>query len=175
MALYSQSGVPSLVNSEMRKTIEERFWEKVIKKGKDECWEWIGCKSNGYGRFSVLAENGLVHRYSYKLHKGKIPKGLTIDHLCRNRQCVNPKHLEAVTHRVNILRGVGASAKNAKKTHCKRGHLFSKKNTYAYLSKYKTSIRACVKCAREWYQKNKIRLKNLYYAKKSFKRNKSEN
>ena len=65
---------------------------------------------------------GIAHRVAYEKAYGPIPEGLVIDHLCRNGLCVNPEHLEAVTRKENILRGEGACAQNARKTHCKRGH-----------------------------------------------------
>ena len=90
-----------------------------------ECWRWTGSISpNGYGRFNLI----YAHRRSYELHVGPIPEGLTIDHLCRHRWCVNPAHLEPVTRGENVLRGVGPSAQHARKTHCKRGHPLSGEN-----------------------------------------------
>ncbi len=71
----------------------------------------------------------LAHRFSYELANGPIPEGLQIDHLCRNRGCVRPDHMEAVTPRVNYLRGDSVPAKNARKTECKRGHPFTFQNT----------------------------------------------
>jgi HNH endonuclease len=97
----------------------------------DGCWPWTGCtsKRQGYGLFynrghGVQKTTG-AHRYSYKLFVGPLPKRLTIDHLCRVRNCVRPDHLEAVTNRENIMRGFGAAAIQAHKTHCKYGHPFS--------------------------------------------------
>ena len=100
--------------------LEESFWQKVgTAESSELCWLWIGSlHSNGYGQFRNL----LAHRFSYTLHKGPIPYGLQIDHLCRNRGCVNPKHLEAVTGKTNLLRGISFSAKNAAKTVCHKGH-----------------------------------------------------
>ena len=107
----------------------ERFWAKVRKT--DTCWEWTAQRNWGYGRFALTHRKMVrAHRFSYELHKGPIPQGLVIDHLCRNKACVNPDHLELVTNRENVLRGVGTSAVNAKKTHCKRGHHLSGDNLY---------------------------------------------
>ena len=114
--------------------IIERFLAKVEKT--ESCWRWTGgCSSNGYGSFQ-LPRNGTrqqqkvsAHRFSYEHIKGRVPEGLTLDHLCRNRWCVNPAHLEAVTSRVNTLRSDNLAALNARKTHCANGHEFSKENT----------------------------------------------
>lgn len=113
---------------ERRRSLEERFWLKVAKT--DSCWLWFGKKSIwGYGRLNSSGKRVAAHRVSYEIHKGRIPDGLTIDHLCRVRLCVNPSHLEAVTSKVNLLRGEGACAKNARKTHCIRGHEYTHENT----------------------------------------------
>jgi hypothetical protein len=97
----------------------------------DACWNWIGAlKENGYGAFGVNAKSGYAHRFSYEHFHGPIPKGLTIDHLCKNRRCVNPDHLEAVTQRENNLRSDSLSAQCARKTHCPKGHPYDSVNTY---------------------------------------------
>ena len=93
------------------------------------CWEWIGkLNDKGYG---VIRKNksvdpkqlmNLTHRVVYEALVGDIPIGLEIDHVCRNRKCCNPKHLEPVTRRENILRGEAPAAVNARKTHCNNGH-----------------------------------------------------
>lgn len=95
-----------------------------------DCWEWLGPKRRGYGRIQHEGRGQRVHRVAYELVHGPIPEGLVIDHLCRNRGCVNPAHLEPVTAGENVLRGEGISAVNARKTHCKRGHLFDEANTW---------------------------------------------
>ncbi len=114
-------------------TLEERFSAKVRKTQK--CWIWLaastGGKSGDYGVMRVGTEMKYAHRISYELFKRKIPRGLQIDHLCRNRKCVNPEHLEVVTQRENLLRGDGATARNSKKTKCKRGHRFTPSLTYS--------------------------------------------
>lgn len=110
------------------------------------CWLWQGAISDGYGLIGRGKSGKVisVHRLSYIYHNGEIPKGLQIDHLCRVRHCVNPKHLEAVTHRTNTLRGVGASAQNVKKTHCPQGHPLSGENLTEYgISQGKRLCRTC--------------------------------
>lgn len=100
-----------------------RFWKNVEKTNR--CWNWKGTITQGYGRFWLPNRRRVTqaHRLSYELLKGPIPDGLTLDHLCRNRSCVNPDHLEPVIGRVNTLRGEGPPAINSRKIHCIRGHL----------------------------------------------------
>lgn len=90
------------------------------------CWEWIGCKdTNGYGAFTTEAPNRRLvraHRWAYSHWIQPIPDALTIDHLCRNRMCVNPFHLELVSKGINTLRGRSPIALNSTKIYCKRGH-----------------------------------------------------
>lgn len=88
----------------------------------DGCWGWTGSPNgNGYGHARVDGKTYVAHRYVYQSTVGPIPEGLQLDHLCRNRMCVNPSHLEPVTHRENVLRGQGHAAINARKTHCSCG------------------------------------------------------
>lgn len=122
---------------------EDRFWSSVMPAG--ECLFWVGGTSkSGYGRIRGDDRRLIfAHRFSYQLRYGNIPDGLVIDHLCRNRLCVNPLHLEAVSDAVNILRGRGVSAANARKTHCCRGHEFTPDNTYM---RHDIKGRCCVEC-----------------------------
>lgn len=120
-----------------------RFWRKVDKNGPNGCWEWTAAlKSSGYPNFWDGTRNVPGHRFSYELLVGPIPEGLNIDHLCRNPLCVNPAHLEPVTQRENVLRGVGFAATNAQMTHCIRGHEFTPENTYV-TAKGQRHCRAC--------------------------------
>lgn len=106
----------------------DRFWSKVMVAG--DCWLWTGRTSDkGYGRFWVPPRELMAHRVAYELEVGPIPEGLTLDHLCRVRNCVNPAHLEPVTAGENVLRGEGPTARHARQTHCKHGHEFTEENT----------------------------------------------
>lgn len=110
--------------------------------GTNGCWQWTGSvhPNTCYGRV-FGPDGGQAHRLVYEQLIGSIPEGLVIDHLCRNRSCVNPAHLEVVTSRVNTLRGFGVSATNARKTHCLYGHELEGQNLRVY--KGKRVCRAC--------------------------------
>lgn len=102
-----------------------RFWTKVSF-GWD-CWEWTGCRTwNGYGQFWDGKRVGLAHRYAYETMVGPIPAGLLLDHLCRNKACVNPSHLEPVTNYENLRRGNTPIAWTA----CERGHEYTQESTH---------------------------------------------
>jgi len=137
---------------------EERFLAKV-RVSETGCWEWLGNRSpNGYGRFWWNGQKGLAHRFAYETFIGAIPEGKELDHKCRNEGCVNPEHLELVTHQENILRGVTGEV-NARrirgKTHCPRGHPYDEVNTYID----PRGNRNCRICGREawrrWRQREK--------------------
>jgi hypothetical protein len=110
--------------------IETRFLERIVKEP-DGCWLWQGKKNAyGYSRIKVNGKEVFGHRWSYEHFKEPIPENLVIDHLCRVKSCVNPKHLEAVLHRTNTLRGIGIPAQKARQTHCIKGHPFDEQNTF---------------------------------------------
>lgn len=113
----------------------------------DGCWLWTGGNftRNGYARIWVDNRRVMVHRLLYEIAYGPIADGLVLDHLCRVRRCVNPAHLEEVTSGENVLRGEGASAVNARRTHCVNGHPFDQANTY----ERPNGNRACRTCRRE--------------------------
>lgn len=122
-------------------TPAEAFFSVVEQAG--DCWEWQGPRSpEGYGRFSTSGTIVLAHRWAYEHLRSEIPEALVIDHLCRNRACVNPWHMEPVTNLVNVARGMAYSARNARKTHCIHGHPFSGEN----LIIRKSGHRACRAC-----------------------------
>lgn len=112
------------------------FWAKVNKT--PLCWEWTGGRdARGYGRFKVGTRKAnravRTHRVAWLLLRGPIPEGLVIDHLCRNKACLRPSHLEPVTQGENVRRGnlaFVAARIGAERTHCKHGHAFDEANTY---------------------------------------------
>lgn len=122
-----------------------RFWGYVDLDGANGCWNWTGATSkDGYGIMVVAQVTNYMPRYSWELHRGPITDDMEPDHLCRNRACVNPDHLEPVTHRVNVLRGESPTAINARKTHCRRGHEFDSENTYITPSTGGRNCRTCL-------------------------------
>jgi len=136
----------------------DRLLAKVRIDPDSECWVWTGAlMPNGYGAFTVKIDGKwkrcYPHRISYEIHIGEIPKGLDIDHLCRNRACINPAHLEPVSRRENLARGETLIAKQLKQTHCKNGHLLDKSNLSAY--KLKKGKRECLTCHRERERKRR--------------------
>lgn len=111
-----------------------------------KCWIWTGTKdAYGYGQISIGKKIKKAHRFSYVAFNGFLPTNLTIDHLCRNRICVNPKHLEAVSLAENKLRGNSPAAINLRKTHCAKGHPYSGDNLKVYYRVY-GKRRYCITC-----------------------------
>lgn len=108
------------------------------------CWLWQGTTSGGYGQISIANKMKPAHRATFVIYRGIIPIGKELDHLCRTRRCVNPWHLEPVTHKVNTLRGVSLQAVNAKKTHCPAGHTYDGENTRVW-----RGSRVCIQCGKD--------------------------
>ncbi len=135
------------------KSTEDRFWVKV-KKLDSGCWEWMATKNNqGYGQFWDEGRLVLAHRFTYLLNYSAIPQGLEIDHLCRNRCCVNPAHLELVTHSTNVRRGNGpevARKGRGTRTQCPHGHPYDTQNTYITPEGWRHCRICCVQRNREY-------------------------
>ncbi len=130
------------------------FMEKV-RVAENGCWLWTGAQAGtgwetreGYGMMAFGGTTHRAHRLAYEHFVGPIPDGLTIDHLCRVRHCVNPAHLEAVTLRENLLRGDTITAKNANATTCPKGHPYSGPNLYVDPRGH----RQCKACRRVQFQ-----------------------
>lgn len=140
--------------STRRDPVEMRFWDKVEKTA--TCWAWRSVvMSNGYGVFSPgrPRRRMLAHRFAYEFLRGPIPEGLDIDHLCRNRRCVNPDHLEPVTRQMNLLRGL-----NGNKTVCLRGHPYDEQNTRWQMrpDRLGGKSRECRTCCREKHERRRL-------------------
>ena len=122
----------------------DKILSKINKTSK--CWLWTGyINNNGYGEAHFNGRKYKTHRLIYELHKGVIPKELEIDHLCRVRNCVNPDHLEVVTHLENIKRAQPFISIN-KRTHCKKGHEYSEENTWLVTRGNGRTNRVCRIC-----------------------------
>jgi hypothetical protein len=128
-------------------SVSDRLWLSVFKTSDYGCWVWTGRKQReGYGRIVVNGITTGVHRVAYEMAKGPIPDGMTIDHLCRNKACVNPAHMEVVSFGENSRRQM------LSRTTCKHGHPWSFDNTRFD----KRGRRCCRACARDsWHRKTK--------------------
>ncbi len=135
----------------------DRFWSRVDQwDDPDECWQWMGQKNTkGYGVFAVERKSKMAHRVAYVLCVGDIPEGLTLDHLCRVRGCVNPGHLEPVTVAENVRRGNSFTGINLRKTHCDHGHPFTPENTAIT----REGFRDCRECRRQISRRYSLRKK----------------
>lgn len=125
-----------------------RFWQKVSQTGNIcECWIWTASLNDGYGRPQINGKHVYAHKYSYEHVFGPVPEGLQLDHLCRDRACVNPYHLEPVTTQENTKRGDQrkfAGCRQKAKTHCPSGHEYAGENLLVCGGK-----RYCRACNRE--------------------------
>lgn len=141
----------------MKLDIIDRFFSHVEKT--EACWLWIGYRNRqGYGRFGVGSRVVYAHRWLYEQSIGPVPSGLDLDHLCRQKACVNPAHLEPVTRGENLRRGDGPrlrAAHFAARRHCKRGHELTPENTYRDAKGHRV-CRACVRLkTRAWAKANR--------------------
>lgn len=134
--------------------LPERFWNKVMPEPNSGCWLWIGStEGGGYGNVRFNGPTRKAHRVSFEMLVGEIPDGLELDHLCRVRCCVNPLHLEPVTHAENVRRGE-SGLRQSNRTHCPSGHAYEGDNL-----KIVGGERYCVECLRRhgrthWRKKN---------------------
>lgn len=142
-------------------SLEEKFWSKVDKSS--GCWQWTGSKNaNGYGYIARTKTEPtlLAHRVSLRVHGTEIPSGLVVDHICRNRACVNPKHLRVVTRLVNTFENSESFVvKNKAKTHCPKGHEYAGENVRHYRSGGGHTSRTCMACCRARAKASKDRKK----------------
>lgn len=145
-ARWRRHGDP-LIAKACRRPAAERFWSRVNKNGPipehcpelGRCWVWTkGLNGTGYGDFSAGSKRISAHKWSYEAAKGPVPTGLELDHLCRNRLCVNPEHMEPVTHAENMRRAAAA------RTHCPQRHEYTAANTG-----YSCGDRYCRTCHRD--------------------------
>lgn len=117
----------------------DRFWSLVNRPAPHDCWIWLGGKTDGgYGRFWACGRSWKAHVISYAILIGiDVPEGQELDHTCKNPSCVNPRHLEPVSHKINVLRGSAPTAINARRRTCVSGHDLSGQNLYLYKGKHR--------------------------------------
>lgn len=163
LSVYSGIPWPKSENAiDFGPSVNQRFWAKVDS-AEDGCWTWTACRSwKGYGLFGIRPAPGApqsnkhAHRVAYEMLVGPIPVGLHIDHLCRNRACVRPDHMEPVTPRENWIRGNTPSAVHARQTHCIHGHPLFGDNLYVAPGNGMRACRTCKKARKRVYRQRAI-------------------
>ena len=139
--------VDALEQAERLRVHDSRFWRHVDDSG--DCWEWKGTKDRkGYGQFTVNKKHFFAHRWAYEALVGPIAEGMVVDHLCRNRACCNPSHMEIVTPVENVKRGEGITAQNSRKDKCQCGQSY-----FIAHRKDGRSYRYCRACKNEYQRR----------------------
>jgi hypothetical protein len=142
---YRKSIIRQTRRIDFEQNIKDIFLERIEMIPFHTCWEWTGSKDiEGYGRFGFNYKTFKAHRFSYQFFNGTIPDQYVINHICKNTSCVNPKHLQAITSRHNVLIGNGACAVNSRRIKCKNGHDFDS---------FINGHRACKQCV-NYYRKS---------------------
>jgi len=134
--------------------IVDRIMSRVIQIPESGCWIWEGATFYGYGQVTINNKTRRVHRLMYEIEHGPIPPGLVCDHLCRVRCCVNPHHIELVTDRENLGRGIASSSHAIRTNTCKHGHAFTPENTLI-----RKGFRECHTCYLEYKRQYRLRKK----------------
>ena len=133
-----------------------KFLSKVKINKDSDCWEWSGeLTSYGYPKIYYKGKRFRAHRVSYNIFKGVLDSGLVIDHICRNKKCVNPEHLRQVNKQINAVENsVSIAALNKAKTHCRLGHEYTQQNTRIH-----KNSRHCITCDKASYVRYKLKEK----------------
>lgn len=139
-----------------------RIFKKIVIDKQTGCWNWIGSLNHGYGEVRINNILYKVHRFMYAWMIAPTPKGKgkdipVLDHVCNNRKCCKPAHLQLFSDTENILKGIGATARNAKKTHCHNGHSLP---TFITGGK-----RRCMICRRFWNNRNYAKNPDFFKSK----------
>jgi len=155
----------STLTPKQKQTDIERLMQRVVIDPSSGCWQWQGPTNYGYGRFYSRGVTYRAHRAAYELLVGPVPIGLEMHHLCHNRACVNPSHLQPIERHDHWLLGTSVSLFNATKETCVNGHPFTEENTHIY-EKAGRKVRHCRACGRERVRKQAASRRNPIDARK---------